>query len=177
MPLSRFVLAASLIPVLAVCNLVVSGQPWGDVYGLGLWGAKIAQAVGADPAASAYWSFAGNAERLRESVLLDITSLTNFGLIAGAFVAMRWRAEVAPQTPGLRSTGWIVVLLAGLALGYGSCLAFGCNVGAFFSGIATGSLRGWVWFLSAFLGAALGIRLRERLVVRARQPSVAGNPA
>ena len=38
----------------------------------------------------------------------------------------------------------------GLALGYASRLAFGCNVGAFFSGIATGSLHGWVWFAAAF---------------------------
>jgi uncharacterized membrane protein YedE/YeeE len=46
-------------------------------------------------------------------------------------------------------------------LGYSSRLAFGCNVGAFFSGIATGSLHGWVWFASAFLGAFAGIPIRR----------------
>jgi len=44
-------------------------------------------------------------------------------------------------------------------MGYASRLAFGCNVGAFFSGIATGSLHGWAWFVAAFAGALLGVRI------------------
>jgi hypothetical protein len=40
------------------------------------------------------------------------------------------------------------VIGAGLVLGYSARLAFGCNVGAYFSGIASGSLHGWVWFAS-----------------------------
>ena len=44
--------AAGLIAALALANLVVAGQPWGIVYGLGLWGAKIAQAGGVDLATS-----------------------------------------------------------------------------------------------------------------------------
>ena len=55
------------------------------------------------------------------------------------------------------------MLLAGIVLGYSSRLAFGCNVGAYFSGIATGSVHGWVWFIAAFAGAGIGIRLRQRL--------------
>jgi uncharacterized protein len=45
-------------------------------------------------------------------------------------------------------------------LGYGARLAFGCNIGAFFSGIASGSLHGWVWLAAAFLGSMAGVRLR-----------------
>ena len=52
---------------------------------------------------------------------------------------------------------------AGLAMGYASRLAFGCNVGAYFSGIATGSLHGWAWFGAAFLGSVLGVRARPAL--------------
>jgi hypothetical protein len=52
------------------------------------------------------------------------------------------------------------VVVAGLAMGYSSRLAFGCNVGAFFSGISTGSLHGWAWFAAALAGSALGLRLR-----------------
>ena len=45
-------------------------------------------------------------------------------------------------------------------MGYGARLAFGCNVGAFFSGIASGSLHGWLWFAAALAGTWVGIRLR-----------------
>ena len=45
-------------------------------------------------------------------------------------------------------------------MGYGARLAFGCNVGAYFSGIASGSLHGWLWFLAALVGSYLGTRLR-----------------
>ena len=48
-------------------------------------------------------------------------------------------------------------------MGYAARLAFGCNVGAFFSGISTGSVHGWVWFVVAFAGSYLGIYLRPRL--------------
>lgn len=176
-PAPRLLVAAVLLAVLATLNLLVAGQPWGIVYGLGLWGAKIAQAGGADLAASGFWSAPVNADRLRESVLLDVTSLTNIGLIAGAFIAMRWRTSVAPQTNALRWQSWAAVAAAGLVLGYTARMAFGCNVGAFFSGIATGSLHGWVWFAVAFAGSTIGLRLRPILLQPALRPSLIGADA
>jgi uncharacterized membrane protein YedE/YeeE len=51
-------------------------------------------------------------------------------------------------------------ILGGLLMGYGARLAFGCNIGAFFSGVASASLHGWVWFAMAMIGTALGTWLR-----------------
>lgn len=173
----RLFVAAVLIALLAIVNLAVAGQPWGIVYGLGLWGAKIAQAAGADLSANAFWSSPVHAERLSQSILTDYTSLTNIGLVVGAFLAMRWRAAPAAQVKRLRAESWAVVLLAGLVLGYSARLAFGCNIGAFFSGVSTGSLHGWVWFVAAFAGSTFGVRLRPILL---RSPQIAaaeGSPA
>ncbi|MFM1896795.1 MAG: hypothetical protein RLZZ385_1869 [Pseudomonadota bacterium] len=160
LPPPRLLIAAVLLAVVATLNLVIAGQPWGVVYGLGLWGAKLAQFGGMDVAATGFWATAAHGERLQQSVLTDVTSLTNFGLILGAFLVMRWRRVTAAQTANLSLQSWGVILLAGLVLGYSARIAFGCNVGAFFSGVATGSLHGWVWFLAAFAGSALGLRLR-----------------
>ncbi|NBQ51791.1 MAG: YeeE/YedE family protein, partial [Marivivens sp.] len=63
---------------------------------------------------------------------------------------------------------WVGTIVAGFLLGYSSRLAFGCNVGAFFSGISTGSLHGWVWFAAAFVGSIYGIKLRPILGLEAR---------
>lgn len=167
-PPGRLVLAAALLAALAVANLVVAGQPWGVVYGLGLWGAKIASALGADLSSTAFWALPANAQRLSASVLTDTTSLTDIGLILGAFLVMRGRAQPGAPVAPLAWRGWLAVLAAGLVLGYSSRMAFGCNVGAFFSGISTGSLHGWVWFAAAFAGSALGLRLRPLLLIPAR---------
>lgn len=168
LPVTRLWWAAALIAGLAVLNLLISGQSWGVVYGLGLWGAKLVQSTGVDVASGTFWSASANAERLHQSVLSDVTSLTNIGIIIGAFVVMQWRralnqGQADEQVKLPQNSLWLVMLLAGLVLGYSSRLAFGCNVGAYFSGIATGSVHGWVWFIAAFVGAGVGIRLRRRL--------------
>ncbi len=170
MPPARLWIAAGLVAALAVANLAVAGQPWGIVYGLGLWGAKIAQAGGADVAANAFWSNPVHGERLVSSVLTDVTTLTNIGLLFGAFMAMRWRRSPGAQVARLKLQGWVCVLMAGLVLGYSARVAFGCNVGAFFSGVSTGSLHGWVWLAAAFAGSILGVKLRPVLLPVSEAP-------
>ncbi len=165
----RLWIAAGLVALFAIANLVVAGQPWGVVYGLGLWAAKGAVAVGADLSASAFWSAPMQTERLAQSVLTDVTSLTNLGILAGAFAVAAWRRGLSSRVQALPGRAWIATILAGFALGYASRLAFGCNVGAFFSGVSTGSLHGWVWFAAAFLGSIYGLRLRKRLGFEARE--------
>jgi hypothetical protein len=54
----------------------------------------------------------------------------------------------------------VAAVIGGLTMGYGARLAYGCNIGAFFSGVASGSLHGWVWIVCAVAGNLIGIRLR-----------------
>ena len=156
----KLAIAGIGLALLAVLNLVVAGQPWGVVYGFGLWGAKLATAAGYfDPSANAFWSQPGNLQALQQTIFLDVTTITNIGIMAGAL----WIA--ARKTPtASRMTGqqWVIGLIAGFLLGYSSRLAFGCNVGAMVSGISTGSLHGWIWVVMAFAGSLIGVRLRRR---------------
>ncbi len=164
----RLVMAAILVALLSLGNLVVAGQPWGVVYGLGLWVAKGVSAAGVDLTLNPFWGSPAHAERIAQSLLTDVTSLTNLGLIGGAFIVAAWRAGLSQPIPRLPLIAWGATILAGLALGYSSRLAFGCNVGAFFSGISTGSLHGWVWFAAAFVGSIIGVRLRPLLQLEPR---------
>lgn len=165
-PPLRLLVAAALLAALAVSNLLVAGQTWGIVYGLGLWGAKLASAAGADLSSVAFWANPANATRLDASIVTDVTSLTDIGLILGAFLVMRGRADPGAPSMALAWSGWILVLIAGVVLGYSSRVALGCNVGAFFSGISSGSLHGWAWFASAFAGSALGLKLRPWVLIK-----------
>jgi len=157
----RWVWGAIALAVLATLNLVLAGQPWGVVYGFGLWAAKVSVALGLfDPAANAFWSQAGNAQRLTQTVLMDVTTITSIGILAGAL----WisASQSAADTQPLTLQQWAIGLVAGCVMGYSSRLAFGCNVGAMLSGISTGSLHGWIWVPLAFVGTVLGVRIRRR---------------
>ena len=155
----RWLIGAVLLAMLAALNLLLAGQPWGVVYGFGLWAAKVANATGTvELAQNWFWSQPGNAQRLGETVFLDITSITNIGILGGAL----WVSANKPvQAQALSGTQWLVALVAGLLLGYSSRLAFGCNVGAMLSGISTGSVHGWIWVPLAFAGTLVGLRVRN----------------
>ena len=157
----RWWLGALLLAGLYVLHLLVAGQPWGIVYGIGLWGAKIAGAIGWSPVGDAFWGVDPHALRLAEPLLADVTSVTNIGLIYGALAASRWNGTPNISSPSTKRL--IIASIAGLVLGYSSRMAFGCNVGAYLGGIASASLHGWVWFALAFIGSIYGVRLRKRL--------------
>lgn len=154
-------IGALLLAALYLVHLVVAGQPWGIVYGVGLWGAKAASAVGWSPLGDAFWGVAPHAQRLADPILADVTSVTNIGLIFGALAASRWNGPANIRLPSAKRL--IVASVAGLVMGYSSRMAFGCNVGAYLDGIASASVHGWVWFAMAFGGSLLGVRLRRRV--------------
>ena len=158
---ARWWIGALLLALLYALHLVVAGQPWGIVYGIGLWGAKLVSALGWSPVGDAFWGVAPHAQRLAEPVLADVTSVTNFGLIYGAIAASRWNGAPEFRPPGMLRL--FAGALAGLVMGYSARMAFGCNVGAYLGGIASASLHGWVWFALAFAGSMLGVRLRQRI--------------
>src|SRR5690606_23148350 len=157
----RWWLGALLLAGLYLLHLLIAGQPWGIVYGVGVWGAKIASALGWSPVGDPFWGVAPHATRLAEPLLADTTSVTNIGLIYGAIAASRWNGTPNIRLPSNRRL--IAACIAGLLMGYASRMAFGCNVGAYLGGIASASVHGWVWFALAFAGSILGVRLRTRL--------------
>ncbi|OHZ01268.1 YeeE/YedE family protein [Salinicola sp. MIT1003] len=147
------------LALLNFLTLSLAGRPWGITSAFALWGAKVFQAVGGDVTGWGYWQKPGNAQALSGSVFSDITTVMNIGIILGAGLAATLAGRFAPnfRIP-LRSVAAAVI--GGLFLGYGARLAFGCNIGAYFSGIASGSLHGWLWLVAAFAGNMFGVKLR-----------------
>jgi uncharacterized membrane protein YedE/YeeE len=158
----RWLWGGVAIALAYAAHLIVAGQPWGIVYGLGLWGAKIASAVGVDLSQDSFWGTAPHAERLLEPILWDVTSVTNIGLLYGALIADRWNLKSFQKPRWPAASALVISIAAGLVMGYSSRLAFGCNVGGYLGGIASASLHGWVWFACAFLGSMVGVRARAR---------------
>ena len=151
--------AGLMLALLNIATLLLAGHPWSITYGFGLWGAKIAQTAGVDVASWEFWTWPAQAQALNSSVLADTVSVMDFGLVLGAALAAAIAGKFAPKAK-IPLGSLLAAVVGGLLMGYGARLSFGCNIGALFSGIATGSLHGWLWFAAAFVGSIGGIALR-----------------
>jgi hypothetical protein len=145
--------------IVNLATLLIAGRPWGITSAFALWGAKVAQAVGVDVASWPYWAVPARALSLNAPVLTDVTTVMDLGIMLGALAAAALAGRFGPQWR-VPVKSLVAAVIGGLLLGYGARLASGCNIGAFFSGVASGSLHGWIWFVAAFAGTILGTRLR-----------------
>ena len=150
---------ALLLALANFATLALAGHPWSITWAFTLWGAKAARLLGWDPASEPFWGADFQAAALERSVFADVTSVMDFGIVLGALAAAALAGRFAPRAKLTAGAG-AAALVGGLAMGYGARIAFGCNVGAFFSGVASTSLHGWLWIAAALPGCWVGLRLR-----------------
>jgi uncharacterized membrane protein YedE/YeeE len=148
-----------------VATLAIAGRPWGVTSALALWGSKMAASLGVDVASWPYWQGAARTAELQAPVLNDVTTVMNIGIMLGAFGAAALAGRLNP-TLRVPARSLAAAVVGGLMLGYGARIAYGCNIGAYFSGIASSSLHGWLWLVAAFVGNTLGTRLRPAFGLR-----------
>jgi uncharacterized membrane protein YedE/YeeE len=158
-PRPLLIVGAIVIGLLCIGVFLAGHHPWSVTFGFTVWGAKIAALAGLDFSNAEFWQWPGPKRALAESILSDTSSLTDFGMILGAMAA-------AAATKPFAHTAWppmgslLAAAVGGLLMGWGARIGFGCNIGAFLGGVASGSLHGWVWFGAALGGCMIGIRLR-----------------
>lgn len=161
---------AVALALLNFATLALAGRPWGITSAFALWGTKVYTTLGFDVSDWGYWQAAGNAKALAAPLYTDITTVMNIGIVVGALAAALLAGKFAPKwNIPLRSL--VAAVLGGLLLGYGARLAFGCNIGAYFGGISSGSLHGWLWLVMAFAGNMLGVKLRPFFALAPRKPA------
>ena len=149
--------AAIVLAILNALTLLTRGQPWGITSAFALWGSKIASNLGVDVANWGYWQGA-NAASLNPSIFADSTTVMNIGIIIGAFIASA--AGGLFRFSQITLGNFAASVIGGLMMGYGARLAFGCNIGAYFGGIASFSAHGYIWGIMAMAGTFLALYLR-----------------
>ncbi len=158
-----YVTGAVILSLLQIFTLAVTGSPWGITSAFINWAAWIFEALGGDVSGWHYFTVGKGAEHY-EAGLKDPYMLRNIGIIAGALLA----ALLASQFRIKRIKSFkqvIAASLGGLLMGYGAAIAFGCNVGAFFSGISSFSLSGWIFGIFLFIGAIIGSKLLVKFLM------------
>jgi uncharacterized membrane protein YedE/YeeE len=160
---------ALVLAVLNAATLAVSGKPWGITSAFALWGSQALSAMGVDVGSWYYWA-GPHAGGLHTSILADRTSMMDIGIVLGAFAASAMGGTFAIA----RNLPWRVILarlIGGVLMGYGARIAFGCNIGAYFGGIASFSMHGWLWGVVGLGGTLVGIKLRPLFGLGVPKPS------
>lgn len=156
-----YIAGAVLLSLLQIATLVVTGNPWGVSGPLANWGAWLYQALGGDVSSWFYFRSPEARSILAGGFLNHGESLRNAGVIMGALMATLLASGFRiKKIKALRQVA--AAIIGGLMMGYGARIAFGCNIGAFYSGIASLSLSGWVFGIALFLGAMVGSKLLVR---------------
>jgi uncharacterized membrane protein YedE/YeeE len=135
--------AAILIATINVF-LFAFDRPWTASDGLRNWGDWGLTGLGLAhrPDLVAPWLYSGS--------LLNLGVL--FGGLAAALLSREFAIRVPPRGELVKGAG------GGLLMGTGAMLAFGCNIGGFFSAVSALSLSGFGMMLGLGLGAFLGLR-------------------
>jgi uncharacterized protein len=135
--------AAALIAAVNVF-LFAFDRPWTASDGLRNWGDWLLTGLGLAhrPDLIAPWLYSG--------------SLLNLGVLLGGLTAALLSREFAIRIPPggelVKGGG------GGVLMGVGAMLAFGCNIGGFFSAVSALSLSGFGMMLGLGVGAFLGLR-------------------
>jgi len=158
-PRPLLIVGAIAIGLISIGVFLAGHHPWSVTFGFTVWGAKIAALAGFDFSQAEFWQWAGPKRALAESILSDTSSLTDLGMIFGAMAAAA-AAKPFARTAWPPARSLIAAAIGGLLMGWGARIGFGCNIGAFVGGVASGSLHGWVWCAAALAGCGIGIRLR-----------------
>jgi uncharacterized protein len=147
--------------VAALLILALSGRPWALISAYALWGSKLVALTGEDVSFWGHW--AANPAILEKSIFGDAASVVDLAAITGATLAASVTGRFAWRG-GLPLRSIAIALIGGIVMGFGARLSVGCNIGAFFSGIISGSLHGWVWGVFALTGTAFAIGVRSLAV-------------
>src|SRR5438876_4032424 len=136
--------AAALLVAMVNVFLFAFDRPWTASDGMRNWGDWVLTGLGIvrRPDLLVPWLYSG--------------SLLNGGVLLGGLVAALLSSEFAIRLPprGELAKGAI----GGLLMGVGAVLAFGCNIGGFFSATSALSLAGLAMMLGLGAGAILGLR-------------------
>jgi len=154
--LHPILMAGLSLAILNASLLFFTGLPWSISSVFPFWGGNIIELL-ALPIDWSFWDYTlENEKRMNAHLLENPVSLTSLGVILGAFIISATQS-IHLNKPSIKPL--LFSILAGLLMGFGAVMASGCNIGAFFSGIASGSLHGWVWFIFAFTGNFLALKV------------------
>jgi hypothetical protein len=139
----------SILLVLVIIGLMISGLFWGVFGGVKFWGDWFNNLIGLGP-------ILGVPQEL-DSFLMHRMSLMNIMLVLGSFCAALLSRQFLPRRPPKLEYIWAA--MGGCLMGTGAALAGGCTTGGFFNPVLHASPAGWAMWAGLLAGAVIGLKL------------------
>jgi len=153
-----YVTGAILLSVFQIITMATTDSAWGVTGPLAFWEAWVFEFLGGSVEKWYFFSTSSAQAALERSFFTDPATVRNLGVIFGALLATLLASQFKfKKIKDFRQV--TAAVIGGLLMGYGARIAFGCNIGAFYSGISVLSVSGWVFAVFLFVGAFLGSRL------------------
>lgn len=156
-----------LLGIMNVILLALTGVSWQITSGFLLWGVGVLQWVGLNPLNWQYFSHFKSyyfPVILHENVFINQYTILNIGVVIGSLVATLLASQF--KWKKIKSKKQLIfALLGGIMMGYGTRLAVGCNIGAFFSGIPSFSLHAWFFGIFVIIGTWVGVKILIRFFI------------
>ncbi len=149
---------AVVIAVIFALLMGITKAGWGASTPYGLWFGKALMVFGVSAESIASFTKM-SAEAFTTPFFKHGVSVQNFGILLGTLVYLLTAGKfVATFMSEIKITGKEALLygVGGFAMGFGTRLSNGCNVGALYTPIANFSLSGWIFLIVMVIGGVLG---------------------
>ncbi|TEU07025.1 YeeE/YedE family protein [Candidatus Bathyarchaeota archaeon] len=139
----------------------VFSKPWGVTTAISRWGGWLLLKTGIMHTSN-LWPYYTQYKLVENPSLTSGSTLLNLGLIFGAFAMAILAGEFKVRIP-TKKIRFAQGFVGGFFMGFGSRLAMGCNIGAFFTAVPSLALAGWVFGPGLAIGAWLGVKALKKL--------------
>lgn len=148
------VAATAWAGVLAAVYFGLTGTLWAVTGEFTRWGAEVLRPFGVDAHGWAYYRIIG----LNGPPWSRTDGLLVFAMLAGSLAASLGGSHFKFRMPAQRRR-WIQAFAGGTISGFGTRLAMGCNLAAFFTGLPQFSLHAWLFIIGTVAGTYAGVKL------------------
>lgn len=152
---TSYLKGAVCLGILSIIHVIVLKTPW-SVSGAFYWIENSTRCL-----------FGGCLDTLlncKSSIVVAAgTNLRNLGLLIGSMISILFSSQFNFRKIHSRQQV-IKSVIGGTLMGYGACIAGGCNITAFFVAASSLSLSGWIFMIMMLAGAFTGIKLLYKFV-------------
>lgn len=156
---------ALIISVLFLTMYGATKGGWGASGPFGNWFAKVVMLFGVNAETLGAYSGKG-AEFFTASIFENGIGIQNMGIAIGSFVYMLTSSQMMDSAKGFFKTPkfqYLLFILGGLTMGFGTRLSQGCNAGALYTPAAQMSLSGWVFLITLIGGGIIGNTFQKKV--------------
>lgn len=153
-----------ILGVLNILLLFFSGYSMRMSTGFLYWGTYIVDKLGINVREWYYFTNHDDIFHNNVSLINNFYTIIIIAITLGAFFSILLASEF--KVKRIKNKKQLFFgLLGGILMGYGTRIAFGCNLGAFFSGIPSQSLHGWVFGIFMLIGAYIGSKILIKFIL------------